>query len=697
MRGLSRFKVLLILAWRGLFTHKLKNLMVGLLIIFGAFLLVLGTSLLSSIERSMNQSITSSLAGHLQVYDKHATDELALFGGMFIGAEDIGSIADFATVNKTLSAVPNVKAVVPMGIGTAEVVAQSRLDTAIEALRHAIESGDAEKIAHVSTQVRRTAEQLKIEYQNRASVQSNLKEIEENLARIERVVGDAFWADLMTAPLEKIEYLDTKLAPLVDEGDGYFLRYLGTDLYKFKDNFEKFEVVNGQMVPPGERGLLLSQRYYKDVIRNRVARTLDRIKEERDEKGKTIARDATLQSTVKRMIRQYRSVTLALQPEQAEAVQVALKAELPQEQGDLDHLMQVFLNVDDSNFDHRHQVFFDTIAPIIDLYLFDIGDVITLRSYTKSGYIRSVNVKVWGTFRFIGLDKSDLSGAHNLIDITTFRDLYGMMTTEKRQELKAIQQQVGLADLRADEAEAALFDSGETVGVVEGAVEGFDEFEGADLKPTKRDQSAGAITIDQKSIDKGIALNAAIVLNDPKRLKHTKTAIEQTIAANGLELQVVDWQTASGIVGQTVVLIRIVLVVAILVIFLVALVIINNTMVMATLERTVEIGTMRAIGGQARFILSLFLMESFWLSLIAGLVGSLLGAALVLRLGQTGIPAFAEILVFLFSGPRLYPTVGLGNLAIAWCVILGVSLGATLYPAYLATRIQPVVAIQAKE
>ena len=93
----------------------------------------------------------------------------------------------------------------------------------------------------------------------------------------------------------------------------------------------------------------------------------------------------------------------------------------------------------------------------------------------------------------------------------------------------------------------------------------------------------------------------------------------------------------------------------------------------------------------------LFLIETGLLGIFSGLLGSTLGAALVLKLGQSGIPAMTDILVFLFSGPRLYPEVGLGHILGAFVVIVVVILAATFYPARLATRIEPVVAMQARE
>ena len=54
-------------------------------------------------------------------------------------------------------------------------------------------------------------------------------------------------------------------------------------------------------------------------------------------------------------------------------------------------------------------------------------------------------------------------------------------------------------------------------------------------------------------------------------------------------------------------------------------------------------------------------------------------------------------MVFLFSGPRLYPELGLSHLLFGFGVILAVSIISTLYPARLAMKIQPVVAMQARE
>src|SRR6266852_3622976 len=100
-------------------------------------------------------------------------------------------------------------------------------------------------------------------------------------------------------------------------------------------------------------------------------------------------------------------------------------------------------------------------------------------------------------------------------------------------------------------------------------------------------------------------------------------------ARDGLPLKAISWQKASGIIGQFIMMARIVLYVAILIIFVIALVIINNALVMATLERVKEIGTLRAIGAQRRFILAMLVIESVVIGTIFGAIGAGLGGVLV--------------------------------------------------------------------
>src|SRR5262245_16429996 len=165
------------MAWLNLFNHKTKNAAVGLLMAFGTFLVVVGTSTLESIESAMTRSVTGSIAGHLQVHDAKARDALALFGSGFMGAPDIGRIADFSRVKAALRAVGTAAAVVPMGIDFAEFYTAPELDLAIESLRKALAAGDDARIRRMEQKLRAMAALLAEEYANRLAIGKNKAEI----------------------------------------------------------------------------------------------------------------------------------------------------------------------------------------------------------------------------------------------------------------------------------------------------------------------------------------------------------------------------------------------------------------------------------------------------------------------------------------------------------------------------------------
>ena len=194
-----------------------------------------------------------------------------------------------------------------------------------------------------------------------------------------------------------------------------------------------------------------------------------------------------------------------------------------------------------------------------------------------------------------------------------------------------------------------------------------------------------------------MALNAAVILERPERLRETMADIARALGDEGLEMRVVDWQEAAGIVGQFITLSRIILYTAVGILFLIALIIINNAMVMATLQRVKEIGTLRAIGAQRRLILAMLLVESLVVGLLFGGAGAAAGAGAVRALGAWGIPAWTDVVYFFFSGPRLHPVVGGTSLLIALVIVLAVSVLSGLYPALLAMRITPLEAMQSEE
>jgi putative ABC transport system permease protein len=119
---------------------------------------------------------------------------------------------------------------------------------------------------------------------------------------------------------------------------------------------------------------------------------------------------------------------------------------------------------------------------------------------------------------------------------------------------------------------------------------------------------------------------------------------------------------------------------------------IANTMMMAVMERTSEIGTIRALGNTRREILGLFLTEAVYLGLIGGLIGIVAGILAAKGItagnlmmppppgGTTGFP------IRILLVPRLlWEALWLGIMA---------SVVSSLYPAIKASRLKIVDAIR---
>jgi ABC-type antimicrobial peptide transport system permease subunit len=112
-------------------------------------------------------------------------------------------------------------------------------------------------------------------------------------------------------------------------------------------------------------------------------------------------------------------------------------------------------------------------------------------------------------------------------------------------------------------------------------------------------------------------------------------------------------------------------------------VVMTNTMVMAVLERTREIGTLRAVGWRQSRVLWMILNESLLLSLLAAGLGILVG--LGLTLGLKAIPGFGSFLTALYTPQVILQAIGVA-------LFLGAIGG--LYPAWQASRLHPVEALR---
>jgi ABC-type lipoprotein release transport system permease subunit len=706
------------IAFRNLFASRLKTIIVGGIIFFGALLVVAGNSLLDSLNASMSRSVIGSVAGHIQVYSAKSKDELAVMGSMMMGDPDLAQLDDFARVRASLLKVPNVKSVVPMGLSGALVTSGNTIDLALEKLRNAVrarkETTDAAarakldaEIAAQKGHVRQIVSVLQSDLKNTKAILDEHAINQEDVDAIARAASDKFWSDFDSDPYAGLEFLENRIATQAADADLLFIRYVGTDLQSFSKSFDRLQIVDGKMVPPGRRGFLFSKYVYEDQVKLKNARRLDLIKEGIESRGEKIASNLDLQRMVRENVSETREILLQLDVPKTEDFRAKLQKELSSTERDVGALLAAFFQTDDQSFLGRDEFFYRELAPSLELYRIRIGDVLTIKAFTRSGYVQSVNLPVFGTFQFQGLEKSTLAGNLNLMDLVSFRELYGFLSGAKLAEIKELQKEAGAHDVSRENAESELFGSKPaadsnpaprrieatvTPGVAPG-LRNLDESLGGKLQR----EEARSRVFPTSEVEQGVILNAAVILKDPTKLNQSIAAIEAQGKTDGLPLKAISWQQASGFIGQFITLARAILYIAILIIFVIALVIINNALVMATLERVREIGTLRAIGAQRRFILAMLVVEALVVGILFGGLGAAVGAIVVTVVGKIGIPAKSDVFFFFFSGPRLHLFLGTSNVIAAFVIVMLVSAASSLYPAWLAMRVTPRQAMQSED
>lgn len=115
-----------------------------------------------------------------------------------------------------------------------------------------------------------------------------------------------------------------------------------------------------------------------------------------------------------------------------------------------------------------------------------------------------------------------------------------------------------------------------------------------------------------------------------------------------------------------------------------------NTLLMSVYERVREIGTMLAVGVRRGQILGLFLLEALTLGGLGGLCGAIVARGIVGWLHQRGIPIPGT-----GSTPDLVlPSLSLTYLAGAVVLAAVAAMVAALYPAWKASRLNPVDALR---
>ncbi len=177
----------------------------------------------------------------------------------------------------------------------------------------------------------------------------------------------------------------------------------------------------------------------------------------------------------------------------------------------------------------------------------------------------------------------------------------------------------------------------------------------------------------------------------PAVAERLKKVVDETMP--GEELAVLDFKTLNPFYGETINLFNTIFGFIFVLIGGIVLFTVSNTMMAAVMERTTEIGTVRAVGLRQSGIRKLFVTEGFLLGCVGALVGvacALLASAIINRLGLTWLPPGSSTPLPLTI--RVYGEFGMiVGTAIGLIVI---ATGSAWLPAWRAARLSIVEALR---
>jgi len=188
--------------------------------------------------------------------------------------------------------------------------------------------------------------------------------------------------------------------------------------------------------------------------------------------------------------------------------------------------------------------------------------------------------------------------------------------------------------------------------------------------------------------------------DDPEGAGTLAAALGRLPVLSGAE--VLDWQTLAPEMVDIIQIVEYAWLLVLVLVFVAAAAGIANTMMMATYERTHELGMLLALGTGPGRLVRLIALEALALGLLGAAVGTVIGGALVAWTHRTGVDYAAltgggpsEIAVAgLNWSLRFYPTLAVVDIARVVAAVVITSLVACAWPALRSARLEPARALR---
>lgn len=195
-------------------------------------------------------------------------------------------------------------------------------------------------------------------------------------------------------------------------------------------------------------------------------------------------------------------------------------------------------------------------------------------------------------------------------------------------------------------------------------------------------------------IEDGVYNLVFIKLKNGVSYSYALGMLNKALTAVNTGVRAVSWNKAAGPIGSMTLLIKGALFMFVTLLFCVAIIIIVNTLTMAALERTSEIGMMRAVGARKSFIGGMFFGETAVLSAVFGGAGIITGILIVKLIPLFKITTTNDMVQLLYGGDVFHPVLMLPDIALTIVQLIFVTIVAAFYPVIVARNITPLDAIQ---
>lgn len=597
------------MAWRNVFAHKLKTLIVGGLIFLGIFLLVLGNAFLESTNRSIQKSYSQSVTGEIAIL-KQIDFDYSLFGTWNdMGNLSVPVLPDMVNTRSYLEEQPGVRAVTPVSSSFMMVnTGESNPDFWIMGM--AVDPASYRDFFNT--------EDTLILHEGRF-----LEPGEEG------IVLSRYTADYLK------DYKGLDLHP----GDKILLNGFSSKGFRIREipirGIYEYRYVKGDMYPMLPRTCFIDQQN-ANLLNGVVLRQEDEsLPEELEDPQLLFSMDDLFSETVV----------------EGSAVE-ARSLELEDIVGDLS-LRHQLSKTDDSQWQWL----------LISMENKNDKDVEAYREELESYYQDRFS-------RFIPEDigkPGDI--AVSLLDPSSKDQEYlaSLLTEDQRRRLEH--------PLEQDDTLVEFFNSLLSREDLYQA----ESFEGVYFSSITRN-----LLEDRQK--------------DYQLIRRNRLLLEETYPyalIPGPDYMVSLWWHVAAPMSSTVMSIQWVMNFSLSILFIVAIIIIMNTLIISVMERTGEIGTIRAMGGRKSFIFGLFTAETMTISFIFGMLGLLAGALAIGILGWKGIPATEGSMMQLIAGGNtLYPALSPWIAGFSVIFMLLVGLLSSIYPVLHALKISPVEAMR---